>query len=377
MGRTFWSKMNRKSKDKKDSYEISKKTNIPEEKVDEILNGDRELPSDKVDVFVKTLKENTKLERQVEVERAKKWILETDLKAVRESYNFKSQRELCGYVKLDNATINRIENKHLEQVTGTPLIKYYDFFHNELNKKVDSKRKEYKPRRKKRVVPTMLYKDSETSPYVVVEKVNNEETRKDEIINWYENFNFKKYLTDNNLTRSDLACSLGYSPKSMAMVSGLINHTVKPLTTGSKVIEKAYDFFNTKNKAQKSPVDEEKVVKDKLTDKSKKVDYEEVVEVKDSNISKSPLIIEEKPMNKSLKDPINNYVNDLQEELKKSEEIIKELKEENARKEEMLKGVGTNDVVLQGYVNRIKELEKQLFYYERLIDLIDKNKSIA
>lgn len=227
MGNTLWNKLNNRNKNRKSNYEISKKTNIPEEKVEEIMNGERQVPSDRVDSFVSAIQENNNLERSINSATAKKWIEETDLKALRREFNYQSQVELAKELNIDTSVICRLENKKIDHVSDNFLIKFYDFYHDELNKKVKRKTKkknnQIKIREKDLDLKGISFEDA---------------------IKWYKDFDLKGYLNEKGYSYKDFALRLGYSPSSTSMVSNLVNHTVDITTTGRFIVVKAYAFVN-------------------------------------------------------------------------------------------------------------------------------------
>lgn len=236
MKNTLWNKLNNRNQKRKSNYEISKKTNIPEEKVKEIMNGEREVPTERVDDFVNAISENNKVEREISVATAKKWINETDLKALRLSFNYATQGELAEELGVHSSVICRLENKILNHVSDGLLIKYYDFLHNDLNKRV--KRKKKAPTKKVKVVELDLDNIS------------------DDVVNkWYEEFDFKSYLTNEKLNNIQFATILGYSKHSSSLVSALCNHTLNIERTGTLIVKKAYAYINGLIKPQETTLE--------------------------------------------------------------------------------------------------------------------------
>lgn len=251
MGNTLWNKLNSRNKNKKSNYEISKKTNIPEEKVEEIMKGERQVPSDRVDSFVSAIQENNNLERTINSATAKKWIEETDLKALRREFNYQSQVELAKELNIDTSVICRLENKKIDHVSDNFLIKFYDFYHDELNKKVNKKTKkknnQIKIREKDLDLKGISFEDA---------------------IKWYETFDLKGYLNENGMSYKNFAIKLGYSPSSTSMVSNLVNHTVDITTTGRFIVVKAYAYVNGLLKDQNNAVEPQKEENDKLVEET-------------------------------------------------------------------------------------------------------------
>lgn len=143
MSKTIWNKLNKHSKS---NYDISKKTNIPEEKVKEILDGKRELPSEKVNDFVKVLHEDDGLEKTLNIEKAKVFFEEIDLIEEMTKFGYQSQRELSDAAGVPACYVSHLKNRNIDKVHPDSLVKLYDFFQDTLNKKVcqSEKRKQTK-----------------------------------------------------------------------------------------------------------------------------------------------------------------------------------------------------------------------------------------
>jgi transcriptional regulator with XRE-family HTH domain len=254
LGNTIWSKLNSKAKTKKNTYEISKKTNIPEEKVKEIMSGDRELPADRVDDFIGVIKEDNKAEKSITMASIRKWVEDTDLRELRKSYGYESQGELAGALGLDSSTVCRMEGKKVDHISDATLQKYYDFLNDELNKKVKKKAKRSK----------VIVNDSRTK-IQVTKNVASEEDRKilrsikfEDAVKWFENFDLKEYLNDNNLTYRDFVTTLGYNKNSVSLISNLISGKIDVRTTGRTILIKTYAYINGLIGAQNNAPEEEK-----------------------------------------------------------------------------------------------------------------------
>ena len=266
MGNSLWNKLNNKNKQRKSNYEISKKTNIPEDKVKEIMDGDRELPTDRVDEFVGAIQENTSLEKKVNVETAKRWLDETDLKALRLSFNYASQTELSEAIGFDTSVICRLENKKLDHVSDNTLLKYYDFFQDKLNVKLTrGKRRTHKLKPNK--------KDKESLSDIKFE----------DAYKWYLDFDFKEYLTKKKLSYRKFGIKLGYSAGSTGLISNLVNHKLDESSYGKTAIVKAYAFINKLNKAQieTKKVEDSKTIKEdrKEAEKPNKDTLDDVLDI--------------------------------------------------------------------------------------------------
>lgn len=352
MGNSLWNKLNNKNKSKKSNYEISKKTNIPEDKVKEIMSGERELPTNKVDDFVGAIQENNSLERSVNVETAKRWIMETDLKALRKKFNYSSQVELAKELGLDTSTVCRLENKKFSHTSDSTLIKYYDFFQDELNIKIKKEEKQkpvrFKPKRR----------DKE-----VLDGIDPEEAMK-----WYRDFDLKEYLRVNGISYKKFSLLLGYSARSTSLISNLANHKVEETPTGCTVILKAYAYINGLTKPQEMDVESETSENEELVEEvaneSQEPNNDTMKKDLISGISLSDYIatpsIEEIPVStpKYIDEPVESVHSNSTEDydsrvrfVRYTEELEKEL------------------------VSVREELEKyklQVARYEKLIDMIER-----
>ena len=338
MGNTLWSMLNNKSKSKKSSYELAKKTNIPEEKVKEILNGDREVPSDRVDTLVSAIKEDNKLEKTLNIESIKRWINETDLKALRMSFNYETQGELAKELGVHTSVISRLERKITNQSSDALLMRYYDFLTDELNKKV--------------VKPTGTYDQSSRK------KENtalSADVDTEELAEWYNNFDFKVWLEENKLTAKDFALKLGYKPSSVSLIYALVNHAVDTEGRGSVVILRAYlyitgkveKFNNTKEIEPK--VEEPQISLDTEEPTENYVKVEEPVEFKPSTITSTTYSV-----------PVDSVVS---------------IKMDSPEPEKITMYKYQYDDLIENsrYLSeRVELLETQVERYEKLIDLIER-----
>jgi transcriptional regulator with XRE-family HTH domain len=133
--KSFWGKL--ASKNKKSAYEVSKETGIPEEKVKEVLSGDRKLPTKHVDAVVKSIQTKT-TNSDVDYLNAKRFFETENLHDLRVKFNYLYQRDLANAVNVPLCYVSNLENKKFKEVSKSALIKLYDFFQDELNVNVKS-----------------------------------------------------------------------------------------------------------------------------------------------------------------------------------------------------------------------------------------------
>lgn len=236
---TIWNRLNRRSISTKSNYEISKKTNIPEDKVKEIMEGDREIPSDRVDDFVNAIKENDKVEKQITMGNIRKWIQETDLRELRKKFNYVSQGELASVLGVDASVVCRLEGKKIDHVSDQTLQKYYDFLNDELNVKIS----------KKKDLSSKILKTK------VRGKINVSDVDYEKAYAWYQDFDLRAWLNDNNMSYKELIIQLGYKPSSISLLSSFINHKIDVKTTGRNILLKVYAYINGSEIAENSSIE--------------------------------------------------------------------------------------------------------------------------
>ena len=223
---SFWDKKNR---NKKTNYDISKETGIPEEKVKEIMKGEREVPTDRVDTLNKALETSNKAERSIRILNAKGWLKKTDLSRLRLSWGYISQKEVAEAIGMAQSSYSLIESKKYDILSNNSLLKVYDFFNDELNKKVS-----------KGLEKVNKGKGSKAS---VVSK---------EALDWYNNTDIKALLKEHNISQRQLGLKLGYADGTM------VCKAVLGKRVGGDIIDKLYQYF-INGKVEDSKVEDSKV----------------------------------------------------------------------------------------------------------------------
>ena len=216
----IWKKLNKLNKS---NYEIAKETNIPEEKVEEIMKGERQVPSNMIDDFRKALATNNRVEKSLKLSQVKEWYKTTDLKQRREDLGYKSQASLSRAMNVSPSTISRIESKSEENrkyFNEDMLVKYYDFMTNDLNK--------------------VIYSNKKIKKHPKEKYVNFEEVKE-----WYKNFDVKQWLYNKNWHNGDLARTLGY--KSSSSITDVLNGT-RTIEQSRNVLTKLYLYVKEEEK---------------------------------------------------------------------------------------------------------------------------------
>lgn len=323
----IWKKLNKLNKS---TYEISKETNIPEDKVKEIMAGKRELPKERIDKFVEALQKDDKVEKSLKLHEVKKWYEETDLKARRKELGYKTQKDLAKALELDNSCICRLENKQKHGLSDETLIRYYDFMVDGLNTVISNKQK-------------TKYKKSLKIPKNISEKEREEiiNTNWKDVEKFYKEFDFKKWFKQNRMTHKDLAKILGY--KSSSSVTDTINR--RDNLNHSRVPAIRIYLYITKLEEEKTKDLERQLTMYDNMIKKETQPIEEDIEILDetceANITDE--IIEEptvEEMKSSIRKDYNNWI------------------EEN------------KDATIMRLEYELEEARKQIARYEKLIDMI-------
>lgn len=121
-----------------DTYSIARDMNIPEEKVKEILKGERELPSDKVDEFINVVNKTKKAKKNFDRNEALIFFNNNDPKELRTKFNYDTQKEVAELLGISQFTISRLEDPKYgpSSLSTRILCKLYDFYKDELNIKI-------------------------------------------------------------------------------------------------------------------------------------------------------------------------------------------------------------------------------------------------
>lgn len=349
MANTIWSKINKKNK--KSTYEISKETNIPEDKVKEIMSGERELPTEKVNDFMKVLQDDNVTERVITIENVKQWLKDTDLKQQRINYGYPSQTALAKALNVNTSVICRIEGGHIGQFSDDMLLRYYDFLTDGLNKVIKKEVNKVEDNKEKffRVFKVSMMK------HIRFPKEDQYLKNVDlkDAYNWYKEFDFNTYLTSANKSIDEFAKDLGYTNSTTTYK--LVNYNLDR-NSGYLVILKAYNFLvlnlmnNTTNlKSLDTP--EYNYTKEVENSSKKAIKIENKETLEDSNINN--LVEHKKCTTKKDLVGFDTVIDD-------SSDIDYEKEYKNMSRMFIAK------------CREAEELKVQLSRYEKLIDLIER-----
>lgn len=217
-----WNKWQKKSK--KSAYEISTETGIPEQKVKEIINGERSVPTNLVDNLKKTLEEPTsKVKKTLNKIEIYNFFKKNSMQDLKEKFGFGSVRDIANELRISPSTLYNVWDFDYPTSYST-LKKVYDFFNNELNIQVNRKKT-----RQSRSVRTTLKKEDLTQ----------------EELSWYENTNLRELR--GNKSPKMLLSELGFNEGYYVVLNYCENHN---LGTGSFnnwfIVRQLYNYYNNK-----------------------------------------------------------------------------------------------------------------------------------
>ena len=157
--KSFWGKL--ATKNKKSAYEVSKETGIPEDKVKEVLSGDRTLPTKHVNAVVKSIQRKD-TSGDLDYLNAKKFFEGEDFLSLRNRFGYGTQRSLANALKVPSCYISSLENGKFSVVPKSVLVKAYDFFQDDLNINVKPivAKKGGRKKQSKSIINTSMYATS-------------------------------------------------------------------------------------------------------------------------------------------------------------------------------------------------------------------------
>lgn len=221
MENNFWRKL--KAKGNKTTYDLSKETNISEEKLNEVFNGDRELPTNHVDKVYTALKEKKQPMTSIERALIEKFFIDNDILVLRKSWGYKSMQSLADAIGVGVSNLYYLRPQYIKKLTDNFLQKVYDFFQDELNKNVvKNKRNVIKP---------------------TYNKLKKEDVPK-EILDWYNNFDLRAWRKNKKLTAKQLCEKIGFNKGYETVYLDYENHKEGKRTGNWLIIQRLYDYIN-------------------------------------------------------------------------------------------------------------------------------------
>ena len=183
----IWERLKRESG--KSTYDISKEINVPEETVKEIISGDREVPTERVDEVYNAFK-NKNANKISSVERAlmEKFFMDNDIQDLKKKFGYKTLEELSEVMHIGVSTMYYLRGPKIKAMSDNLLKKAYDFFQDGFNKKVN--------RGSKRIynLPNVMHKEDLSQ----------------EVLDWYENVDLVKLREKQKITAKQLLKRIGF-----------------------------------------------------------------------------------------------------------------------------------------------------------------------
>lgn len=230
----FWNK----KINKKNITKLSNEIGVEEEKIKELVKGEREISGETMDKVLNVLNED-KIQNAIEKQEIMKWYYETDLSELRKSFGYSKQNELANELKCHPASICNLEN-HKDRVKQiSPLIEQlYYFYKNDFNKKSNKK--------------LNIEQDEKTIKKINEFKKHNE--NKKTIYYWYATNDLKKLREDKGIL----------TQKELAKITNLPQSTVsdfenKRFKTCNSTIITLYNFYNNKQEKSEANDDDYKI----------------------------------------------------------------------------------------------------------------------
>lgn len=231
----IWEKL--KKQNNKSTYDISKELGVEEEKIKEIISGERQVATEDMDRVIKAFQ--TKPEKVVPIERTlmEQFFKENKINDLKNKFGYKKVIELANDIGVANSTLYRINNeKDIKLLSDRNIKKIYDFFQNNFNKKVVAE----KHIKNKNKIHTTKY------PQVDYEELP------EEVREWFENTDINKLLVKKEMTKKQLLKKIGFTYGYYAILCDVICHRKNKRCQNAYIIQKLYDYFND-NKNYKKP----------------------------------------------------------------------------------------------------------------------------
>lgn len=217
----IWEKRFRKNN--KSAYELGKELNIGEEKVKEIIRGEREVPTNDVDRVYGAFT-NKGPNKLSSTERAlmEKYFNDNDIQELKKEFGYHSLEELSKAMNVGVSTMYYFRGDKMKALSDKLLKKAYDFFQDGFNKKVVKKKR-----------------DNGKGKY----KVIYWEDLKPEVQEWYENTDLKELRREKKLTGKKLIKKLGFDNGYYTILCGFENKT-KRKTKNCLLLQQLYNYYN-------------------------------------------------------------------------------------------------------------------------------------
>lgn len=224
-----WRKLYNKTN--KSTYDISKEMNIPEEKVKEVIKGEREVPTDKVDEMVSVLSTNNVVINSMERALMEKFFQDKDISQLKKEFGYQTMEELAKAIGVGVSSLYKFRGDYFKAVSDSQLKKVYDWFHDGFNKKLLKQVPKPEPNKAKYVrLKYFMIRRSELSS---------------EVTDWYFNTDIIALLREEKITGKELTKKIGYDLSYYSVAICFISKTERIYKYANwGVVQQLYNYYH-------------------------------------------------------------------------------------------------------------------------------------
>lgn len=220
----IWSK--KYNKTNKSVYEISKELNIPEDKIKEVIKGERQVPKNEVDRVNGAFSSNTIGISSFERAQMEQYFMDNDIQNLKKEFGYKTLEELSNVMNISVSTMYYFRGNKIKAISDKLLKKAYDFFQDDWNKKVEKK---VKPKRQ--YTKKMYYQ-------MPISELSQD------VINWYNTTDLKALLKKEGINAVELLEKIGFNKNYMAIYYKYAKGTINGCTTNYLLVQQLYNYYH-------------------------------------------------------------------------------------------------------------------------------------
>lgn len=198
----------------KNTFDVAREVGVDESKIKELKEGDRHITGETMEKVLQSINKS-QVERDVEKFNIFEWYKNTDLKVLRKEFGYKNAKEVAETLGIYNSSVSRVENKKYNNVNKA-IIKLYDFYHDDFNKKVE--------------------KDEVQIPLKKEKSLSCSKTKRDDIMKWYSNIDIMALRGE--CSQQEISSLVGIPQSSWCALEK------QPAIRCTKNIIKLYDYFH-------------------------------------------------------------------------------------------------------------------------------------
>lgn len=264
----------------KNTFDVAREVGVDESKIKELKEGDRHITGETMEKVLQSINKS-QVERDVEKFNIFEWYKNTDLKALRKEFGYKNATEVAEVLGIYNSSVSRVENKKYNNVNKA-IIKLYDFYHDDFNKKVE--------------------KDEVQIPLKKEKSLSCSKTKRDDIMKWYSNIDIMALRGE--CSQQEISSLVGIPQSSWCALEK------QPAIRCTKNIIKLYDYFH----------------KDITAKDESRMEYnsEETKSVEENNLSFDKNVVVEDNDEKDLTN-LSKYVDELKNRIEEQNKEIDRL----------------------------------------------------